>query len=142
MFRRIVSLSLVTVILMESTEVIVFYPLVFFVPGDLTPLPTIRARVRRWLFEYHLSEVMGLDGSSEVFEIGNYDAYAGDGGKEGDWDFSDFTCSLELGHRASKRVDHDQHQEYVLLLTSLFPRLLSILFVCLCVALPHYLIFV
>lgn len=24
-----------------------------FVPGDVTPLPTIQARVHRWLLEYH-----------------------------------------------------------------------------------------
>lgn len=67
-------------------------------------------KVRRCLSEHHPSEVPGssLDGPLEAPEVSNLDAYAAGADDEGDWDRFDLTGGLELGYRASIRVDYDQ----------------------------------
>lgn len=68
-------------------------------------------QVRRWLSQYHASEVPGSEETSEVPDVGDFDAYGADVESLGAWDLSDYTGGLDLGHRASIRVDYDHVRE-------------------------------
>lgn len=87
--------------------------------------------MRQQLPENPLSEVLGSEEPWKAPEAGDCDAYAADVEGEGDWDVSKLTGGLDLGHRASICVDHDQPRERSapLLTSPLSPPLLSIPFV-------------
>lgn len=70
------------------------------------PLPTMQAHVGRWS-EYYPSEVLGADGPSWALEISDLDVYTADVEGEGAWEHSNLTNGLDLGHRATVRVDYD-----------------------------------
>lgn len=57
-------------------DVIVPASPVYFVPGDLTPLQTIKARVCPWLFSHHPPEVLDSEGPSEAPEDGDFETGA------------------------------------------------------------------
>lgn len=68
-----------------------------FLYKGLTPLPTIRVLLPRWLSEYHPSEVPGSEEPSEVLEVGDFDGYVAVVEGEGDWDLSNLTGGPVLG---------------------------------------------
>lgn len=65
-----------------------------------------------WLFSNnHLSEVLGLKGTSEDHDVGNFDAYVADDGGDGHWELLDVTGPLDSGHCTAIRVDFVQVRE-------------------------------
>lgn len=49
-----------------------------------------------------------MKASSEDPGVGDFDAYVADVELQGDWDLSDLTGGLDLGHRGSIQVGYDQ----------------------------------
>lgn len=96
--------------------------------------------MRRWWAEHYLSDVSGLEGPYEVPEVADTDAYVVSVEGESNWDVSDWIDGPDLGHLASISVDYDQFQAVCSMASLLLHRLLSILFLCMCLVLRHYLI--
>lgn len=123
MFRCVVCLQLV-VIMPDSEhngDCIVPASPVFFVPVDLTSLPTIPAQVRQWLSENRPSDAPDSEEPLEIPEVGDLEAYAANFEGDGNWDFSDLTGGLDFASQAFSRDDYDQLEKCVRLPAFLFP---------------------
>lgn len=67
--------------------------------------------MRRILSKYHPPEFPGIEGMSELLEVGGSDAYVADAEGEKDCDLSDFTGGPNSGQCASIRAYYDQLRE-------------------------------
>lgn len=82
-----------------------------FVPVNLTLLPTIQSCVHRGFCEEYHSEVLHLQGTSEVAALSGFDECTADVEVEGELDPLHRDSGQYLNYRTYIRVDYDRFRE-------------------------------